>query len=151
VGSPNAPFPRSGRDARLAASDRGDGVGLGGVLLARYGTKRRLRGYEASRVAFNVDKLGEVRPIHGPATGVEVRMSFTISDLRRARQAGDQLVFWGVPVAFTAWFGAFGIGALAGQIWTQADILLLMSVPCAVLTLLIWFMQWWAAVHTKLE
>lgn len=127
------------------------GGSLLAVLLARYGETRRLEGREASRVAFNADRLGgELRPIHGPATGVEVRVSFTISDLRRARQAGNDLVFWGVPAVMTTWSAGFGFLCLGGAVLTNTPACLVGFIVVVPLFLIGCFMPW-AAVHTQLE
>jgi hypothetical protein len=120
------------------------------LLAVRHGQRRKLGGEEASRVAFNADKLGEVRSIHGPARGVEVRMSFTIGDLRKARQTGDNLVFWGVPAMMTAWSWGFGLLCLWGALLTRETAILIAYVVLIPIFLLGCFMPW-AAVHTKLE
>lgn len=127
------------------------GGGLLAVLLVRFGETRRLEGREASRVAFNADRLGgEVRPIHGPAIGVERSMSFTIGDLRRARQAGDKLVFWGVPALMTTLSAGFGFLVLGGAVLARVPALLSGLIVVVPLFLLGCFMPW-AAVYTKLE
>lgn len=126
------------------------GGSLMAVLLIRHGRARRLDAQEASRVAFNADRLGEVRPIHGPAAGVEVRVSFSIGDLRRAREAGNRFVFWGVPGLLVAWSGGFGLLVSAAALWTGEGVLLaghLVTVPLCAFGC---FMPW-AAVHTQLE
>jgi hypothetical protein len=125
--------------------------GLLAVLLVRHGETRRLEGREASRVAFNADRLGgELRPIHGPAVGVEVRVSFTIGDLRRARQVGDYLVFWGMPAFMTAWSAGFGFLCLGGAVLTNTPVLLVGFIVLVPMFLIACFMPW-AAVHTQLE
>jgi hypothetical protein len=127
------------------------GGGLLALLLLRHGETRRLEGYEASRVAFNADRLGgELRPIHGPATGVEVRVSFTIGDLRRARQAGDNLVFWGMPAFMTTWSAGFGFLCLGGAVLTSTPVFLAGLIVIVPMFLIACFMPW-AAVHTQLE
>jgi hypothetical protein len=127
------------------------GGSLFAVLLVRHGETRRLEGREASRVAFNADRLGgELRPIHGPAIGVERRMSFTIGDLRRARQAGDNLVFWGVPALMTTLSAGFGFLVLGGAVLARAPALLSGLIVLVPMFLIGCFMPW-AAVHTQLE
>jgi hypothetical protein len=127
------------------------GGGLLTLLLVRYGETRRLEGREASRVAFNSDRLGgELRPIHGPAIGVESRVSFTIGDLRRARQAGDYVMFWGAPAFMMTWSGGFGFLCLAGAVLTNTPVLLVSFIAIVPMFLIACFMPW-AAVHTQLE
>jgi Flp pilus assembly protein TadB len=127
------------------------GGSLFAVLLVRHGETRRLEGREASRVAFNADRLGgELRPIHGPAIGVERRMSFTIGDLRRARQAGDNLVFWGVPAFMTTLSAGFGCLCLGGAVLTNTPVFLVGFIVLVPMFLIACFMPW-AAVHTQLE
>lgn len=127
---------------------------IGGVLLAvllvRHGRARRLVGREASRLAFNADKLGEIRPIHGPARGVEVRASFSIGALRRARRAGDDLTFWAVPAMLTTWSSGFALVSLAAAIFTREPVILAGYVILVPMFLVGCFMPW-AAVNTKLE
>jgi len=127
---------------------------LSGILFAllvrRHGKIRRLTGREASSVAFNADKLGEVRSIHGPAHGVEARVRFTIGDLRRAHQTGDRLLFWGGPAMMTTWSGGFGLLSLWGALVTGETMILVGYVVIIPLFLIACFMPW-AAVYTKLE
>jgi hypothetical protein len=128
------------------------GGGLLALLLVRYGETRRLEGREASRVAFNADRLGgELRPIHGPAVGVESRVNFTIGDLRRARQTGDYVMFWGVPALMMTWSGGFGFLCLAGAVWARAPVLLAGLIVVVPMFLMGGFFMPWAAVYTKLE
>lgn len=127
------------------------GGSLMALLLVRYGETRRLEGREASRVAFNADRLGgELRPIHGPAVGVERRMNFTIGDLRRARQAGDYVMFWGAPALMMTWSAGFGFLCLAAVVFTNTPALLVSFIAIVPLFLIACFMPW-AAVHTQLE
>jgi len=127
------------------------GGSLLAVLLVRHGETRRLDGREASRVAFNAERLGgELRPIHGPATGAEVRVSFTIGDLRRAHQAGDNLVFWGVPAFMTTLSTAFAFLCVGGALLTNTPVMLVSFVVLVPIFLIACFMPW-AAVHTQLE
>jgi hypothetical protein len=121
------------------------------LLLVRYGRVRRLRGYEASRVAFNADRIGgEIRPIHGPATGVEVRVTFTIGDLRRAHRQGDRLMFWGGPAMLMSWSTAFGLSSFAGAVAMREYGFLAGYVVLVPMFLIAGFMPW-AAIHTELE
>lgn len=127
------------------------GGSLLAALLVRHGETRHLEGREASRVAFNADRLGgELRPIHGPATGVEVRVRFSIGDLRRAHQAGDNLVFWGVPAIMATLSGGFGFLCLGGALLTHTPVLLAGLVVLVPMFLIACFMPW-AAIHTQLE
>jgi hypothetical protein len=126
------------------------GGSLMALLLVRYGKTRRLEGLEASRVAFNADRIGELRPIHGPAIGVERRMSFTIGDLRRARAAGDNLMFWGVPAWMTTLYSGIGFLCVAGAVFTNEPVMLVSLIVIVPLFLIGCFMPW-AAVYTQLE
>jgi hypothetical protein len=127
------------------------GGSLMALLLVRYGETRRLEGREASRVAFNADRIGELRPIHGPAIGVERRMSFTIGDLRRARAAGDNLVFWGVPAWMTTLSAGIGFLCLAGAVLIRTPALFFACLIALVPMFLIACFMPWAAVYTQLE
>jgi hypothetical protein len=127
------------------------GGSLLAALLVRHGDSRRLTGREASRVAFNADRLGgELRPIHGPATGVETRVSFSIGDLRRARESGDMLMFWAVPVMLTTWSAGFAFMSLAAAVWARAPVILAGLIVLVPMFLVGCFMPW-AAIYTKLE
>lgn len=120
------------------------------LLLARHGQRRRLVGRDASGIAFNAEKLGELRTIHGPARGVEIRVRFTIGDLRRARQAGDSLVFWGVPAMLTTLCSGFCLVSLWGALVMGEAMLLSGYVLLIPMFLIACFMPW-AAVYTELE
>lgn len=120
------------------------------LVVRRHGKIRRLTGAEASSVAFNADKLGEVRSIHGPARGVEARVRFTIGDLRRAHQAGDHLLFWGGPAMAVSWCGGFGLLSLSGALAT-GEAMMLIGYTLLIPMLLIFCFMPWAAVYTKLE
>jgi hypothetical protein len=120
------------------------------LLLVHHGRVRRLNGREASRVAFNTGKTGELSTIHGPAVGVEVRVSFTIGDLRRARQAGDRLVFYGAPAMLMTGSAAFALLLLAFALAISDYVMLVGYVVLVPMFLIACFMPW-AAVYTKLE
>jgi hypothetical protein len=77
-------------------------------------------------------------------------VSFTISDLRRARAAGDNLVFWGVPAFITAWAAGFGFVSLAGAVLTNTPLMLVGLLVLVPMFLMGAFMPW-AAVYTQLE
>jgi hypothetical protein len=122
------------------------------LLLVRHGETRRLEGREASRVAFNADRLGgELRPIHGPAIGVESRVSFSIGDLRRARQAGDYVVFWGAPGMLITGSAGAGFLCLAGAVLIRTPAIFLATLIVLLPMFLIGCFMPWAAVYTKLE
>ncbi len=120
------------------------------VLLVRHGQRRKLTGREASHVAFHDDDPGYAGRIEGPARGVEVRMTFTIGDLRRAHQSGDRLVFWGVPATMTTL--PFGLCLLSfwGALLMRDAVLLVGYLVLVPMFLIGCFMPW-AALHTKLE
>jgi hypothetical protein len=120
------------------------------LLAVRHGQRRKLSREEASRVAFNADQLGEVQLIQGPARGGEVRVSFTIGDLREARQTGDNLMFWGAPAMMMAWSLGFGLLCLWGALLMRESVILAGYVVIVPMFLIACFMPW-AAVHTKLE
>jgi hypothetical protein len=125
-------------------------AGLFVLLFRRHGRTRRLAGYEANRAAFGARTRGELPPNLGPALGVDARVRFTIGDLRRARQAGDHLLFWGGPAMMMAWIAGFGLAFFATMLWTRAYVLLLAYLMIVPMLLIIGFMPW-AAIHTKLE
>jgi len=125
--------------------------GLFAVLVVHHGQTRRLDADEASRVAFNAGRApSELAPIHGPARGVEARVSFTIGDLRRAHQTGDSLLFWGGPLLMMIWSAAFGLFCIGGAAWSRDAIPLLGLLVVVPMLLIAAFMPW-AAVYTKLE
>jgi hypothetical protein len=125
--------------------------GLLAVLIVQHGETRRLDAREASRVAFNAGRApSELAPIHGPARGVEARVSFTIGDLRRARRAGDSLLFWGGPLMMMLWSAAFGLFCIGGAAWSRSAIPLWGLLVVVPLLLMAAFMPW-AAVYTELE
>jgi hypothetical protein len=120
------------------------------VLLVRYGKARRLTGTEASRVALHSKRSTDMNLVHGPAVGGEVRASFSIGDLRRARQAGNWLVFWGVPITLMGWTSSFGLATFAYMLWTGDYVIAVAYTVLGPLFLIACFMPW-AAVYTKLE
>lgn len=123
------------------------------LLVRRNGYTRRLSGSEASALVFDGERLGlerRVPTVSGPAVGVEARVSFTIGDLRRARQAGNQLLFWGGPAMIMAWSAGFGFLLFAGSLWARESIVLVGFVIVGPMLLSGPFMPW-AAVYTKLE
>lgn len=120
------------------------------ILLRQRGKTRVLVGAEASDIAFNVGRIGQAGAIQGPAIGAEVRLKFTIGDLRRAHQAGDRLFFWGAPAMFMAWVLGFGALLLALVVRLQDFVFLVGYVVVVPMALMGAFMPW-AALHTDLE
>jgi hypothetical protein len=120
------------------------------VLLVHYGKPRRLTRAEAIRVALHSKHSTETHLVHGPAAGVEVRARFSIGDLRRARRAGDRLVFWGVPLTLMGWTSSFGLAIFACMLWTRDYVIAVAYVVLVPMFLVACFMPW-AAVYTKLE
>lgn len=86
----------------------------------------------------------------GPGAGVEGKVSFTIGDLRRARQSGDWLLFYGGPSMMIAWFASFSLLIWAFMVVTQEFVFAAAYIVLVPLLGIAIFMPF-AAVWTDLE